>query len=117
MRVWNVLICCILLIPVTACAQGAARFDDTFMDTTMRIDYFHIGDASSEIITIDQVYTYGTWAGSRSQPMLRLTTTTSFLPTKRFMPPIRSTADRTLRAGSGPWAMTIRGTVEGNSTR
>ena len=65
MRVWNCLLCCILLLPMAACAQGAADFDDTFMDTTMRIDYFHIGDASSEIITIDQVYTYGTWAGSR----------------------------------------------------
>ena len=31
----------------------------------MRIDYFHIGDAIEEFITIDQVYQYGTWAGSR----------------------------------------------------
>jgi hypothetical protein len=59
--------CCLLLARVAACAQGAVRFDDTFTGTTMRIDYFHIGDASSEIVTIDQVYAYGIWAGSRSQ--------------------------------------------------
>jgi hypothetical protein len=40
------------------------RFDDFFVDKTMRIDYFHIGDATSEIVTLDHVYQYGTWAGS-----------------------------------------------------
>lgn len=39
-------------------------FNDYFTDQTMRIDYFHIGDAASEIVTIDQVYKYGSWAGS-----------------------------------------------------
>ncbi|MCX6175056.1 MAG: M64 family metallo-endopeptidase [Ignavibacteriales bacterium] len=40
------------------------NFDDYFTDQTMRIDYFHVGDANSEIVTLDQVYQYGTWAGS-----------------------------------------------------
>jgi hypothetical protein len=35
------------------------------MDKTLRIDYFHIGDADTEIITIDQIYMNGIWAGSR----------------------------------------------------
>ncbi|PKL84294.1 MAG: peptidase M64 [Ignavibacteriae bacterium HGW-Ignavibacteriae-3] len=39
-------------------------FNGYFTDQTMRIDYFHIGDAASELVTIDQVYQYGTWAGS-----------------------------------------------------
>jgi len=39
-------------------------FNDYFTDQTMRIDYFHIGDASSELVTLDQVYQYGKWAGS-----------------------------------------------------
>jgi hypothetical protein len=30
----------------------------------MRIDYHHIGDAKSELITIDKLYEYGTWAGN-----------------------------------------------------
>lgn len=39
-------------------------FKDYFVDQTMRIDYFHVGDATSEVITLDQVYQYGVWAGS-----------------------------------------------------
>ena len=39
-------------------------FSDYFKDQTMRIDYFHIGDANTEMVTIDQVYRYGKWAGS-----------------------------------------------------
>ncbi len=40
-------------------------FDDYFVDQTMRIDYFHIGDTDSEIITLDHIFQYGIWAGSR----------------------------------------------------
>jgi len=47
-------------------AQTLDNFERYFTDQTMRIDYFHIGDAIEEFITIDQVYQYGTWAGSRS---------------------------------------------------
>ena len=46
-------------------AQSLENFDEYFTDQTMRIDYFHIGDAIEEFITIDRVYQYGTWAGSR----------------------------------------------------
>ena len=46
-------------------AQVFDKFDDFFIDKTMRVDYFHIGDAQTEIITIDQIYKYGIWAGSR----------------------------------------------------
>ncbi len=45
--------------------QSLENFDEYFTDQTMRIDYFHIGDAIEEFITIDKVYQYGTWAGSR----------------------------------------------------
>ncbi len=46
-------------------AQEATIFGDYFVDKTMRIDYHHIGDAETEIITIDKIYDYGIWAGSR----------------------------------------------------
>ena len=46
-------------------SQSLENFDEYFTDQTMRIDYFHIGDAIEEFITIDKVYQYGTWAGSR----------------------------------------------------
>jgi len=51
-----------LLVSITK-AQPVI-FNDYFTDQTMRIDYFHIGDARSELVTLDQVYQYGTWAGS-----------------------------------------------------
>jgi hypothetical protein len=45
-------------------AQSPLKFDDYFVDRTMRIDYFHIGDSKEEWITIDQIYEQGIWAGS-----------------------------------------------------
>lgn len=54
------------LMAVTACSQTEFQegFDRYFVDRTMRIDYFHIGDAQEELVTLDQVYEYGIWAGS-----------------------------------------------------
>ncbi|NIM90912.1 MAG: peptidase M64 [Candidatus Aminicenantes bacterium] len=46
-------------------AQSAGDFDDHFIDKTMRLDYFHIGNAKEEFITLDQVYQQGLWAGSK----------------------------------------------------
>jgi hypothetical protein len=40
------------------------NFDNYFIDKTMRIDCYHIGDSKSEIITLDKIYKYGTWGGS-----------------------------------------------------
>lgn len=45
-------------------SQSNSKFDKYFFDETMRIDYFHIGDARTELLTIDKVYRYGIWAGS-----------------------------------------------------
>lgn len=53
----------ILLFPVLINAQ-TVNFNEYFEDQTMRIDYFHIGDSVTEIITIDFIYKYGIWAGS-----------------------------------------------------
>lgn len=46
-------------------AQQSVKFDDYFIDSTMRIDYFHIGDSQQEWVTLDQVYQQGIWAGSK----------------------------------------------------
>jgi hypothetical protein len=40
-------------------------FDEYFVDRTMRIDYFHSGNAKEEAVTLDRVYEQGSWAGSR----------------------------------------------------
>lgn len=39
-------------------------FEQYFTDETLRIDYFHIGDANSEIVEIEKKYKYKGWAGS-----------------------------------------------------
>jgi hypothetical protein len=46
-------------------AQPAGNFDEYFIDRTMRLDYFHSGDAKKEFITLDQIYQQGVWAGSK----------------------------------------------------
>ncbi len=45
-------------------SQSSPSFDNYFIDKTMRIDYYHIGDAQEEEITLDQVYQEKSWAGS-----------------------------------------------------
>jgi hypothetical protein len=56
-----------LLIALTAApgaAAGQVEFEKYFEDQTMRVDYYHVGDAATELVTLDRVYRYGTWAGS-----------------------------------------------------
>ena len=55
----------LFLINVFSSAQDLDFFERYFNDQTMRVDYYHIGDAKEEYITLDQVYKYGIWAGSR----------------------------------------------------
>jgi hypothetical protein len=49
-----------------ATSAFAARFDDLFLDKTMRVDYFHTGNRGEEIIALDRVVSDGPWAGSRT---------------------------------------------------
>ena len=46
-------------------AQDLDFFNEYFIDETMRIDYYHIGNSTEEFVTLDQIYKYGIWAGSR----------------------------------------------------
>lgn len=54
----------LLLAPVDTGAQQTGDFERWFIDATMRIDYFHTGDADEETVSLDQVYVQGSWAGS-----------------------------------------------------
>jgi len=65
MRFTALILLIIVICKSSMSIQVIDKFDDFFIDKTMRIDYFHIGDAKAEIITIDQIYRYGIWAGSR----------------------------------------------------
>ncbi|MDQ1353195.1 MAG: hypothetical protein QG657_3501 [Acidobacteriota bacterium] len=53
-----------LSIMFTSAIQAEVKFDDYFVDQTMRIDYYHMADKTTEFITLDKVYQQGTWAGS-----------------------------------------------------
>ena len=43
----------------------AQNFDNYFENKTLRVDYYHTGTATTEVISLDQVYEEGVWAGSR----------------------------------------------------
>ena len=53
-----------LILSISILSQSNLKFDDYFIDETLRIDYYHIGDSGGEIITIDKLFRYGIWAGS-----------------------------------------------------
>ena len=45
----------------------AARFEDAFLDKTMRVNYFHTGNHGEEVIALDSVVSDGPWPGSRTR--------------------------------------------------
>ncbi|MHB8056001.1 MAG: peptidase M64 N-terminal domain-containing protein, partial [Candidatus Aminicenantales bacterium] len=42
----------------------SSDFEKYFLDQTMRIDYYHIGNLQEEMVTLDRVIIQGAWAGS-----------------------------------------------------
>lgn len=48
----------------TSAIQAQVKFDDYFVDQTMRIDYYHMADKTTEFISLDRVYQQGTWSGN-----------------------------------------------------
>lgn len=46
-------------------AMQPVAFDEVFVDTTLRIDTYHVGNSAEEIVTLDRVVLQGSWAGSR----------------------------------------------------
>jgi hypothetical protein len=45
-------------------ARSAIDFDQFFLNRTLRIDYYHAGNANEETITLDKVFLEGMWAGN-----------------------------------------------------
>jgi hypothetical protein len=54
----------LVMISMMSNAQQSVDFDHYFTNQTLRIDYFHTGDAKSEIYSLDKIYRRGTWAGN-----------------------------------------------------
>jgi hypothetical protein len=52
------------LFPGLLTAGQEPAFDKYFVDRTMRVDYFHSGNANEEAVSLDRLYEQGTWAGN-----------------------------------------------------
>lgn len=54
-----------LAVCLMRCEQKPkTTFEKYFTDQTLRIDYFHEGDAKTETVEVDELYSYEGWAGS-----------------------------------------------------
>ncbi len=56
----------VIFLPLSAGAPDI-DYNKYFTGKTMRIDYFHVGNSSEELITIDKIYKEGVWAGSKKK--------------------------------------------------
>jgi hypothetical protein len=54
----------IIFLSCMAKAQDPLNFDAYFTDETLRIDYFHTGDAKTELYALDKIYRQDSWAGN-----------------------------------------------------
>lgn len=64
MRIYRTL-CAALVIGMAATGQGQINFKDYFVPKTMRLDYYHAGDANSEHFYVDEVIEEPYWAGNK----------------------------------------------------
>lgn len=64
MKKSRIIIMMILVFSALVFAESSVKFTDFFINETMRIDYFHVGDKNEEYVTIDRIYRQGTWAGN-----------------------------------------------------
>ena len=62
MRHFFTLLACAVISLTAASAQS---FDDTFKDATLRIDYIFAGNATQQIIAVDEFARFDAWAGRR----------------------------------------------------
>lgn len=54
----------LIFVSFTVFLSAQIKFDEYFIDGNMRIDYHHTGNDELELISIDNIYLYGTWAGN-----------------------------------------------------
>ena len=53
-----------LILPCLSMAPNGVKFDRFFSDQTLRIDYFHTGNATEEYFAPDKMFLQGQWAGN-----------------------------------------------------
>lgn len=58
-------ICIFIIVAMSVVfAEDPVAFGDYFQNKTLRVDYYHTGDATEEIFTIDRIYQQGIWPGN-----------------------------------------------------
>lgn len=55
----------IVVLFFTSSSSAGIPFERFFLDKTIRVDYFHTGNAATDIFSIDQIYEQPIWAGSK----------------------------------------------------
>ena len=58
----------VILLTLTCSLSAAAE------PGTLRVDYYHTGDAETEVVSLDEMWRQGAWAGSRTRLVDGLTT-------------------------------------------
>jgi hypothetical protein len=53
-----------VLAPVLCSGQELPGFERYFVDSTMRVDLYHVGDKAEEFYTLDRILRGGIWAGT-----------------------------------------------------
>ena len=54
-------------LPLYSLSQDGISFERYFNNKTLRIDYYHTGNAAKEFFSLDQMYLQGSWAGNPDQ--------------------------------------------------
>lgn len=54
-----------LLLSLVITVNAQIKFDDYFDNKTLRFDFYHTGDRTTEIISFDKLIQEGTWSGSK----------------------------------------------------
>ena len=65
MKKRNLSLLVISIFCLSCSEEEQSPFDQKFEAKTLRVDYYHTGDATTETVEIDEMYSYENWAGSR----------------------------------------------------
>ena len=64
MKFFQLLFFTVIMLSLSCQREQVSSFDTYFTNQTLRIDYFHTGDAKSETVETSQMYKYEIWGGS-----------------------------------------------------
>jgi hypothetical protein len=54
-----------IVLLVVICTNAQMKFDNYFLDKTLRLDFYHTGDRDFELISFDRLIEEGIWSGSK----------------------------------------------------